>query len=103
VVQLAIPCLMAMVASRVLKAPEISLLALLEVVFGVLPGPGSAPARRPARGARRRRAGAGALVANEVLALREAQPQPAWPDGGPGVRASPCRVPRSARLAWQSN
>ncbi|MFO1330229.1 MAG: DMT family transporter [Rubrivivax sp.] len=36
VVQLAIPCLLAMSLTRVLKAPEISLLALLEVVFGVL-------------------------------------------------------------------
>ncbi len=34
--QLAIPCLIAMAVARVLKAPEISLLALLEVVFGVL-------------------------------------------------------------------
>ena len=35
VVQLAIPCLMAVVAARSLSAPEASLLALLEVVFGV--------------------------------------------------------------------
>jgi drug/metabolite transporter (DMT)-like permease len=35
VVQLAIPCLMAVVAARALSAPEISLLALLEVLFGV--------------------------------------------------------------------
>ena len=35
VVQLAIPCLMAVAAARVLSAPEISLLGLLEVVFGV--------------------------------------------------------------------
>lgn len=35
VVQLAIPCLLAVVAARVLAAPEISLLGLLEVVFGV--------------------------------------------------------------------
>ena len=34
--QLAIPCLMAVTAARVLKAPEVSLLALLEVVFGIL-------------------------------------------------------------------
>jgi drug/metabolite transporter (DMT)-like permease len=33
--QLAVPCLLAVVASRVLDAPEVSLLALLEVVFGV--------------------------------------------------------------------
>jgi drug/metabolite transporter (DMT)-like permease len=36
VVQLAIPCLMAVAAARVLSGPEISLLALLEVIFGVL-------------------------------------------------------------------
>lgn len=35
VVQLAVPCLLAVQAARVLKAPEISLLGLLEVVFGV--------------------------------------------------------------------
>ncbi len=34
-VQLAIPCLLAVVVARVLPAPEISLLALLEVLFGV--------------------------------------------------------------------
>ena len=36
VVQLAIPCLLAVAAARVLAGPEISLLGLLEVVFGVL-------------------------------------------------------------------
>lgn len=35
VVQLAIPCLLAVMAAKVLSAPEVSLLALLEVVFGV--------------------------------------------------------------------
>ena len=35
-VQLAIPCLMAVAAARVLSGPEMSLLSLLEVVFGVL-------------------------------------------------------------------
>ncbi len=34
-VQLAIPCLLAVTAAKVLSAPEVSLLALLEVVFGV--------------------------------------------------------------------
>jgi drug/metabolite transporter (DMT)-like permease len=34
--QLAIPCTLSVVCARVLKAPEISLLALLEVVFGIL-------------------------------------------------------------------
>lgn len=46
VVQLAIPCLMAVAVARVLSGPEMSLLGLLEVVFGVLwawLGAGEAP------------------------------------------------------------
>jgi len=35
-VQLAIPCMLSVVSARVLKAPEVSLLALLEVIFGIL-------------------------------------------------------------------
>ncbi len=35
-VQLAIPCVVAVVCARVLLAPEVSLLALLEVIFGIL-------------------------------------------------------------------
>lgn len=34
--QLAIPCALCVVCARVLKAPEVSLLALLEVIFGIL-------------------------------------------------------------------
>lgn len=34
--QLAIPCVLSVVCARVLKAPEVSLLALLEVIFGIL-------------------------------------------------------------------
>jgi drug/metabolite transporter (DMT)-like permease len=34
-VQLAIPCTLSVICARVLKAPEISLLSLLEVVFGI--------------------------------------------------------------------
>ena len=34
--QLAVPCVLAVLCARVLKAPEMSLLALLEVVFGIL-------------------------------------------------------------------
>jgi drug/metabolite transporter (DMT)-like permease len=48
-VQLAIPSTLAVVCARVLKAPEVALLALLEVVFGILLawlGAGEAP--RPA-------------------------------------------------------
>lgn len=35
-VQLAIPCSLAVMCARVLKAPEVSLLAMLEIVFGIL-------------------------------------------------------------------
>lgn len=71
VVQLAIPCLIAVQLSRVLPGPEIALLALLEVIFGVTwtwLGAGEAPTSSALVG------GAlvlGALVANEGLALRE--------------------------------
>ena len=69
VVQLAIPCLMAVAAARVLSAPEISLLGLLEVVFGVAwawVGAGEAPAAAALGGGLLVLA---ALVANEALAL----------------------------------
>jgi drug/metabolite transporter (DMT)-like permease len=35
-VQLAIPCVLSVVCARVLKAPELSLLGLLEVIFGIV-------------------------------------------------------------------
>ena len=34
-VQLAIPCVLSVMCARVLKAPEVALLALLEVIFGI--------------------------------------------------------------------
>jgi drug/metabolite transporter (DMT)-like permease len=74
VVQLAIPCLLAVRVARVLSAPEISLLGLLEVVFGVLwvwLGTDEAPSLAVLGG------GAlvlGALAANEALALRRRIP-----------------------------
>jgi drug/metabolite transporter (DMT)-like permease len=72
VVQLAIPCLMAVAVAKVLPGPEISLLALLEVVFGVAwawLGAGETPSTAVL--------GGGALVllalaGNEALALRRA-------------------------------
>lgn len=73
VVQLAIPCLLVVRLSRVLPAPELSLLGLLEVIFGVLWAwwfAGEAPGPTALAG------GAlviGALVANELVALREPQ------------------------------
>ena len=70
VVQLAIPCLLSVAAARHLSAPEASLLALLEVIFGVAwawLGAGEAPAVHVL--------GGGALVlvalaANEAASLR---------------------------------
>lgn len=71
-VQLAIPCLMAVAAARVLSAPEASLLALLEVLFGVAwawLGAGEAPSVPVIGGGL---LVLGALVANELLSLRSA-------------------------------
>jgi drug/metabolite transporter (DMT)-like permease len=70
VAQLAIPCLMSVAAARALSAPEVSLLALLEIVFGVawpwLAGHG-APAAHVLGGGL---LVLGALAVNEALALR---------------------------------
>jgi drug/metabolite transporter (DMT)-like permease len=69
-VQLAIPCVLAVMCARVLKAPEVSLLALLEVIFGILWAwafAGEVPTQAVLIG------GAlviGALVANEWLGWR---------------------------------
>ena len=69
-VQLAIPFALAVMCARVLQAPEISLLALLEVIFGILlawVGAGEVPAESVLAG------GAlviGALVANELVSWR---------------------------------
>ena len=70
VVQLAIPCLIAVTLAQVLSAPEISLLALLEVVFGVAwawIGAGETPSASVLGGGALVLA---ALVANEAGALR---------------------------------
>ncbi len=75
-VQLAIPCVLSVVCARVLKAPEVSLLALLEVLFGILWawwGAGEAPGREVLIG------GVlviGALLGNELLGWRSRQPTP---------------------------
>jgi drug/metabolite transporter (DMT)-like permease len=69
--QLAIPCALSVWCASVLKAPEISLLALLEIVFGILLawlGAGEVPGSSVLYG------GAlviGALVINELMAWRE--------------------------------
>ncbi|MEK8033930.1 DMT family transporter [Ideonella sp. DXS29W] len=69
VTQLAIPCVMAVTAARTLSAPEVALLALLEVLFGVAwawMGAGEEPSSAVLIG------GAlvlGALAGNELVAL----------------------------------
>jgi len=69
-VQLAIPCALSVMCARVLKAPEIALLASLEVIFGILlawVGANEVPGQSVLAG------GAlvlGALLTNEVLAWR---------------------------------
>jgi drug/metabolite transporter (DMT)-like permease len=71
VVQLAIPCVLAVRCARVLKAPEVSLLALLEVIFGIALawlGAGEAPGPSVLAGGSLVIA---ALVGNEVLGWRE--------------------------------
>ena len=70
-VQLAIPCALSVMCARVLKAPEIALLALLEIIFGILLawlGADEAPTQAVLAG------GAlviGALVANELVGWRQ--------------------------------
>ena len=72
-VQLAIPCLLSVACAKVLKAPEVSLLALLEVVFGIFLawwGAGEEPSSSVFSG------GVlvlGALLAHQGLAWRERQ------------------------------
>ncbi len=71
VFQLAIPCVLSVMCARVLKAPEISLLALLEVVFGILlawVGAGEAPGQTVLVGGT---LVIGALVANELLGWKQ--------------------------------
>lgn len=71
VVQLAIPCVLAVRCARVLEAPEIALLGLLEVIFGILLawlGAGEKPGPAVLSGGS---LVIGALVCNEVLAWKE--------------------------------
>ena len=70
-VQLAIPCVLSVRCASVLKAPEISLLALLEIIFGILLawlGAGEVPGTNVLTG------GAlvlGALMVNELFGWRQ--------------------------------
>jgi drug/metabolite transporter (DMT)-like permease len=71
VFQLAIPCVLAVLCAGVLKAPEVSLLALLEVLFGILLvwlGAGEAPGTTVLVGGT---LVLGALVANELLGWKQ--------------------------------
>lgn len=73
VVQLALPCLLLVHLSRELPAPEIALLGLLEVIFGVAwawLGAGEVPASSTLVGGT---LVLGALIGNEALTLRERQ------------------------------
>lgn len=76
IVQLAIPCLLMVRLTRELPAPEISLLALLEVIFGVAwawLGAAEAPTASVLLGGALVLA---ALVGNELLALRRPRLRP---------------------------
>lgn len=69
-VQLAIPCALSVICAKVLKAPEVALLALLEVIFGIAlawVGAGEAPASTALAGGS---LVLGALVANELAGWR---------------------------------
>jgi len=69
--QLAIPCVLSVLCARILKAPEMSLLALLEVIFGILlawVGANEVPTQAVLAG------GAlviGALLVNEIIGWRQ--------------------------------
>jgi drug/metabolite transporter (DMT)-like permease len=70
-VQLAIPCTLSVVCARVLKAPEVSLLALLEIIFGIALawlGANEQPGANVLTGGT---LVLGALVANEWLGWRQ--------------------------------
>jgi drug/metabolite transporter (DMT)-like permease len=79
--QLGLPCMLLVLASRVLYAPEIALLGLLEVVLGPLwawLGAGEVPARATVAG------GAivlGALMVNELATFRRSIPAAARQSG----------------------
>lgn len=73
VLQLAVPCLLVVRLTRELPAPEIALLGLLEVIFGVLwawLGAGEAPGPTALTGGM---LVLGALIGNELLTLRNSR------------------------------
>lgn len=71
--QLAIPCVLSIACAKVLKAPEIALLALLEVIFGIALawlGAGETPSPTVLGGGT---LVVGALLVNELLGWRQRQ------------------------------
>lgn len=75
VFQLAIPCVLSVMCARVLQAPELSLLQLLEVIFGILLawlGAGEAPGQTVLLGGTLVIV---ALVANELLGWKQRREQ----------------------------
>jgi drug/metabolite transporter (DMT)-like permease len=82
-VQLALPCLLVVRLSRELPAPEIALLALLEVLFGVTWAWLGAGERPPASVLLGGALVLGALVANEACALRGRRPAETLQSGIP--------------------
>ncbi|MEO8016059.1 DMT family transporter [Polaromonas sp.] len=69
--QLAIPCVLAVLCAGVLKAPEVALLGLLEVIFGILlawVGAGEVPGSSVLTGGS---LVIGALVVNELIGWRQ--------------------------------
>ena len=74
--QLAIPCVLSVLCARILKAPELALLALLEVVFGIVLawlGAGEAPGQAVLVGGT---LVIGALVTNELLGWKQRNMEP---------------------------
>ena len=69
--QLAIPCVLAVRCGRVLKAPEMALLGLLEVIFGILLAWGGAGERPGPAVLTGGLLVIGALVLNEFLGWKE--------------------------------
>ena len=80
--QLALPCVLAIICARSLSAPEMSLLALLEVLFGILLawlGAGEVPPASTLLGSL---IVLGALLGNEWLGWRQRRGQPSRPVAG---------------------
>ncbi len=86
--QLAIPCILAVIGANALKAPEVALLALLEVIFGILwawLGANEVPAREVLMGGT---LVIGALAGNELLGWRGRARAAGVPGTGPACTSS---------------